>query len=128
MQIPDDLYYSDEHLWVLSEGDIATLGITDYAQNELLDIVFVELPDVNVDINQGEAFGSIEAVETVTELISPISGEVLEINESLERDPKQINRDPYGDGWLIRVQIHDLHELDSLMTSEDYKLNIDHSI
>lgn len=128
MHIPDDLYYSDEHLWVLGEGDIATIGISDYAQNELLDIVFVELPDVNTEINQGEGFGSIEAVKTVAELISPVSGEVLEINESLEHDPKQINRYPYGDGWLIRVQIHDLEEFDSLMTSEDYKLNIDYSI
>ncbi len=126
MDIPEDLYYSDDHLWVQFESDIATIGVTDYAQNELMDIVFVEIPEIGAEIEQGDSFGSIEALKTVAPLISPVSGEILEVNESLEHDPKQINNDPYGDGWLVRVQIHDLEELESLMISEDYRMNIDH--
>ena len=126
MEIPEDLYYSDDHLWVRYESDIATIGVTDYAQKELMDIVFVEIPEIGDDIEQGDSFGSIEALKTVAPLICPISGEVLDVNESLEHDPKQINNDPYGDGWLVHVLVHDPEELESLMTSEDYKMNIEH--
>ena len=121
MVIPEDLLYSDDHEWLLQEGDIATVGITDYAQRELGDVVFVELPEVGDEIAQGEPFGTIEAVKTVTDLFAPVSGEVLEINESLTEDPTQVNKDPYGDGWMIKVEIHDLEELDTLMPAEEYE-------
>jgi len=119
--IPRNLLYSDEHQWLYQEGDIATIGITDYAQSELGDIVFIELPEVGEEIVQGEPFGNIEAIKTVSELFAPVSGEVLEVNESLADDPTQINKDPYGDGWMIKVQIHDLEELEALMPAEDYE-------
>ena len=121
MVIPEDLLYSDDHEWLLQEGDIATIGITDYAQRELGDIVFVELPEIGDEIIQGESFGTIEAVKTVAELFAPVSGEVLEINESLTEDPTQVNKDPYGDGWMVKVQIHDLEELEALMPAEEYE-------
>jgi len=121
MVIPKDLLYSDDHEWLLQEGDIATIGITDYAQQELGDIVFVELPEIGDEIIQGESFGTIEAVKTVADLFAPVSGEVLEINESLTEDPTQVNKDPYGDGWMIKVEIHDLEELEALMPAEEYE-------
>lgn len=121
MVIPEDLLYSDDHEWLLQEGDIATIGITDYAQRELGDIVFVELPEVGDEIIQGESFGTVEAVKTVADLFAPVSGEVLEINESLAEDPTQVNKEPYEDGWMIKVQIHDLEELEALMSAEEYE-------
>ena len=118
---PDDLLYSDEYEWLFPEGDIATIGITDYAQQELGDIIFVELPDVGAEITQGEPFGTVEAVNGVIELFAPVSGEVLEINDSLEEDPTQVNRSPYEDGWMIVIQIHDLEELETMIPADEYK-------
>jgi len=118
---PDDLLYSDEYEWLFPEGDIATIGITDYAQRELGDIIFVEVPDVGAEITQGEPFGTVEAVNGVIELFAPVSGEVLEINDSLEEDPTQVNRSPYEDGWMIVIQIHDLEELETMIPADEYK-------
>ena len=119
--VPEDLLYSDEHEWLLGEGDIGTVGITDYAQSELGDIVFVELPEVGIIVQQGEPFGTIEAVKTVADLYAPASGEVMEINESLEDDPGQVNADPYGAGWMVKIQIDDVDELEALLPPKEYE-------
>ena len=118
---PDDLLYSDAYEWLLPEGDIATIGITDYTQHELGGIIFVDLPDIGTEIIQGEPFGTVEAINGVIELFAPVSGEVLEINDSLEEDPTQVNRSPYEDGWMIVIQIHDLEELESMIPADEYK-------
>lgn len=123
-QIPMDLYYTDYHTWVLVEGTIGTIGISDYAQNELSEIVYIELPEPGTEIVQGTTFGTIEAMKTVAELISPVTGEVLEVNDTAENDPRIINNDPYSDGWLIRVKLHDLEEIENILTPDDYLLFI----
>lgn len=120
MNIPAELKYSKEHEWVKIDGSTATVGITDYAQGELGDIVFVELPQVGNEIKMMEPFGTIEAVKAVSDLFSPISGEVIETNSTLEDDPTVINRDPYGEGWMIRVEISDLGEVEKLLPAEEY--------
>ena len=120
MDIPEDLQYTEEHEWVLVEDDIAIIGISDYAQGELGDVVFVELPQIGDLIQQMEPFGTIEAVKTVADLFAPISGEVVEINTLLEDGPHLINEDPYGEGWLIKIKISDQIELENLLSSEDY--------
>lgn len=119
-QIPENLAYSEDHEWISQDSDISTVGITDFAQSELGDIVFVELPEVGEYIKQGEAFGTIEAVKTVEDLISPASGEVLEVNETLEENGEQINQDPYGAGWIIKISIEDPQELESLLSPQEY--------
>lgn len=121
MQVPENLKYSNDHEWIAVDGDIATIGITDYAQGELGDLVFVELPDVGSDAVQGEAFGTVEAVKAVSDLFAPVSGEVTEINEVLADDPEVVNKDPYGDGWMIKVKISDADELDALLDATAYK-------
>jgi len=123
-EIPQELKYTEDHEWVRVEDDIVTFGITDYAQGELGDVVFLELPDVGDEVTQGEAFGSIEAVKTVADLFAPISGAVTEINGALEDDPAVVNRDPYGEGWLIKVKAADLTQLDGLMDAEAYAEHI----
>ena len=121
MNIPEDLHYTKEHEWAKVDGDIATIGITDYAQGELGDIVFIEFPQVGDATKQMEACASIEAVKAVTDFYAPVSGEVVEVNSALESDPQLVNKDPYGEGWLLKVKISDPGELDNLMSAEDYK-------
>ena len=120
MNIPTDLKYTKEHEWIKIDGNLAAVGITDYAQGELGDIVFVELPSVGDDVKAGESFGTVEAVKAVSEIFSPLSGKVAEVNELLEDDPMVINNDPYGDGWMIKIEFADSGELKSLISSDDY--------
>ena len=124
MNTPNDIKYTKEHEWVSLDGETATIGITDYAQSQLGDIVFVEFPDINSEINQNETFGVIEAVKTVADLFAPVSGEIIEVNSSLEDSPNFINSDPYGSGWIIKVKIKDSNEYNGLMSSEDYEEHI----
>ena len=124
MNTPNDIKYTKEHEWVLLDGETATIGITDYAQSQLGDIVFVEFPDINSEINQNETFGVIEAVKTVADLFAPVSGDIIEVNSSLEDSPNFINSDPYGSGWIIKVKIKDSNEYNGLMSSDDYEGHI----
>lgn len=121
MEFPGDLKYSKEHEWVRLEGDVAVIGITEFAQDELGDIVYVEQPKVGDAVKQNEQFGVVESVKTVSDLYSPVSGEVVEINEDVTGSPENINKDPYGTGWIIKVKTSDTTELDSLLTAEAYK-------
>ncbi len=121
MNIPDNLKYTSEHEWVKLEGEIAAIGVTDYAQGELGDVVFVELPSVGSRVKAMQAFGTIEAVKAVSELFAPVSGEVLEINPILEGDPMAVNRDPYGLGWMIKIRINDPGEMDKLLPPSEYR-------
>ena len=121
MNIPEHLKYSNDHEWVAVDGDIATVGITDYAQGELGDLVFVELPDVDSEVTQGDSFGTVEAVKAVSDLFAPISGTVTEIHEALADDPEVVNKDPYGDGWMIKIKMSSADELDALLDAEGYK-------
>ena len=124
MNTPNDIKYTKEHEWVSLDGETATIGITDYAQSQLGDIVFVEFPDINSEINQNETFGVIEAVKTVADLFAPVSGEIIEVNSSLEDSPNFINSDPYGSGWIIKVKINDSNEYNGLMSSDVYDEHI----
>ncbi len=120
MNIPSDLRYTEEHEWVRIEGQIAWIGITDYAQGELGDIVFIELPSAGDAIEKKKEFGTIEAVKAVSEMYSPLSGKVVEINTALEDDPMIVNRDPYGEGWMIKIEMSDPSEVDQLLNAADY--------
>ena len=120
MNIPKDLKYTKDHEWVRIDGDTATVGVTDFAQGELGDIVFVEIETVDESLDMEEVFGSVEAVKTVSDLFMPISGEVIEFNEALETDPELVNSDPYGKGWMIKIKIADKSELNDLLTEEAY--------
>ncbi len=122
MNIPADLKYSKDHEWIRREDDRVVLGITDFAQSELGDIIFVEFPDVGDTFKQGEVFGTVEAVKTVADLFMPVAGEVVEVNSSLEDNPEQVNSDPYGLGWLVKVRPTDSTQLDSLMDAPAYKV------
>ena len=113
--------YSEEHEWVTVEGDIATVGITDFAQKALGDIVFVEAPDVGNEINQGDETGVVESVKAASDIITPVSGEVVEINEDLEAAPNTVNTDPTGDGWMFKVKLSDPEEIEGLMNAAEYK-------
>ena len=119
-QIPEHLIYSESHEWLQLESDIVTIGITDFAQTELGDIVFAELPEVGEHLKRGETFGTLEAVKTVADLITPASGEVLEVNDSLAEEAEQINEDPYGGGWLLKIRIDDSADLNDLLSAQDY--------
>ena len=121
MNIPAELKYTKDHEWVKIDGDTAIVGITDFAQNELGDIVFVEIETEGETLDQEEVFGSIEAVKTVSDLFMPISGEILEFNEDLESSPESVNSDPYGDGWMVKIKISDTSELDNLLSADGYK-------
>ena len=121
MNFPEELKYTKDHEWVRVEGDIAYVGITDYAQDELGEIVYVDVTTVGEPVAKEEVFGSIEAVKTVSDLFSPLSGEVLEFNEDLNDAPELVNQDPYGKGWLIIVRINDVSELDSLLNTAEYR-------
>jgi glycine cleavage system H protein len=120
-QIPDDLHYSKDHEWVRVEGNIAVVGITDYAQDSLGDVVYVELPKVGDEFAANESFGSVESVKAVSEVFSPVSGEIVGINETLNDEPEKVNQDPYGQGWMIRVQRSNPGEVDSLLTAAEYE-------
>ena len=125
MDTPQDLHYSEEHEWVKVDGKRAIIGITDFAQSELGDIVFVELPSVGDEISAGDVFGSVESVKTVSELYAPVSGKVVEVNTSLEDSPEKINDSPYDEGWMIIVEMSDESELDQLLSAEQYRHSIE---
>lgn len=120
MNIPANLKYSKDHEWIRVEGGEAYIGITDFAQGQLGDIVFVDVPTVGETVPQNEVFGSIEAVKTVSDAFMPVSGEVIEFNEALNDEPDRVNKDPYGEGWIIKVKLQDASELDSLLSADDY--------
>ena len=121
MNIPSELKYTKDHEWVRIEGDIATVGITDFAQGELGDIVYVEVETLDESLDQEEVFGTVEAVKTVSDLFLPLSGEIIEFNEALEDTPETVNSDPYGEGWMIKLKIKDASEVDQLLSDQEYK-------
>ena len=121
MNIPANLKYTKDHEWISIEGDIATVGITDFAQKELGDIVYVEVETLDQTLEKDEVFGTVEAVKTVSDLFLPLSGEIIEFNDKLENTPESVNSDPYGAGWMIKIKIANEAEIDSLLSSESYK-------
>ena len=118
--IPEELKYSDQHEWLSLDSDVGTIGITDYAQSELGDIVFVELPEVGVRLEKGQAFGTVEAVKTVEDLYSPVAGEVVEVNDTLEESADLVNNEPYEAGWMVKIRLSDLAEADGLLSAGEY--------
>ncbi|MFN2517223.1 MAG: glycine cleavage system protein GcvH [Pyrinomonadaceae bacterium] len=120
-QIPEDLHYSKDHEWVRVEGKIAVVGITEYAQDSLGDVVYVEVPKVGDEFAANESFGSVESVKAVSEVFSPVSGEIVGVNEALADEPEKVNQDPYGAGWMIRVEMSNPGEVDSLLTAAEYE-------
>jgi glycine cleavage system H protein len=124
MNVPKNLKYTNDHEWVKVDGEIATIGITDFAQGELGDIVYVEVATLDETLDKEEVFGTVEAVKTVSDLFMPISGEILEFNESLETNPEKVNDNPYEDGWMIKIKISDSSELEELLSPEDYENTI----
>ena len=122
---PDDLKYTKEHEWLAVNGSVGTVGITHYAQSELGDIVYVELPAAGSPVVAGEEFGTVESVKAVSEIFAPVSGEVLQVNGMLATSPETINKDPYGDGWLLKIKLADAKDLDSLMTATEYRKYIE---
>jgi len=124
MMVPNELKYTNDHEWIKVDGNTGIIGITDYAQGELGDIVFVDIAEDLSEIKSGEAFGTIEAVKTVSDLFAPCDGKVIEINSSLADDPQKVNTDTYGEGWLIKIEISDPSQLDSLLDAEAYKSQI----
>ena len=125
MNVPKDLMYTNDHEWVKFDNNIVTIGITDFAQGELGDIIFVELPDVGQEIEKDETFGTIEAVKTVSDLLSPINGKIVEVNDELEDSPELVNEDCYGKGWFVKIEIDDINENNKLLIAEDYQSVID---
>jgi glycine cleavage system H protein len=121
MNIPQDLKYTKDHEWIKIEGDSATIGITDFAQGELGDIVYVDITTVGQDVNQHEVFGTVEAVKTVSDLYMPLSGTILEFNKSLETSPEKVNNDAYGEGWMVKISIKNASEADNLLSADQYK-------
>ena len=121
MNIPSNLKYTKDHEWVSIEGDIATVGITDFAQSELGDIVYVEVETLDQTLEKDEVFGTVEAVKTVSDLFLPLAGEIIEFNENLETKPESVNTDPYGDGWMVKVKISDLSQIEDLLDADAYK-------
>jgi glycine cleavage system H protein len=121
MNVPSDLKYTKDHEWVRVEGDVATVGITDFAQGELGDIVYVEVETVDETLDKDEVFGTVEAVKTVSDLFLPLAGEIVEFNEALESEPEMVNSDPYGEGWMVKIKFSDPTELDELLDDAGYK-------
>ncbi len=121
MNIPSELKYTKDHEWVKVEGDVVTIGITDFAQGELGDIVYVEVDTLDETLDAEEVFGTVEAVKTVSDLFLPLSGEIIEFNEGLEDEPEKVNSDPYGDGWMIKLKISDESQIESLLSADAYK-------
>lgn len=126
MNLPENLLYTSSHEWTLLEGDVATVGITDYAQSELGDIIFVEAPEVGKKVTAGEPMGSIEAVKTVSDIYAPFSGEVTAVNDKLDDTPEVINSDPYGAGWIVRIKVSDPGPKDKLLSASKYQASIGH--
>lgn len=124
MNFPEELKYTEDHEWVKVEGDIATVGVTDFAQRELGDIVFVEIETEGETLNQQDTFGTVEAVKTVSDLFMPVSGEIVEFNRDLESSPENVNDDPYGAGWMVKVKMSNPDEANNLMSAADYKGHI----
>ena len=120
MNIPTNLKYTKDHEWISMEGDFATIGITDFAQSELGDIVYVEVETLDQTLDKDEVFGTVEAVKTVSDLFLPMAGEIIEFNEDLERNPETVNSDPYGKGWMVKVKVSDASQWDDLLDSESY--------
>lgn len=125
MNIPKDLKYTKDHEWIKTDGDIATIGITEFAQNELGDIVFIEVETLDETLDREETFGTIEAVKTVSDLFMPVSGTITDFNEQLSDAPETVNKDPFGEGWIIKVKMSDLSELDDLLDADGYKALIE---
>jgi glycine cleavage system H protein len=121
MNIPAELKYTKDHEWVKVDGDVVTIGVTDFAQSELGDIVYVEIETEGESLDQEEVFGTVEAVKTVSDLFMPVSGEVIEVNEALEGAPETVNSDPYGDGWMVKIKLSDVSEIDGLLSADQYK-------
>jgi glycine cleavage system H protein len=125
MNIPADLKYTQDHEWVRVEGDVATVGVTDFAQGELGDVVFVEIETEGETLDKGETFGTVEAVKTVSDLFMPVGGEVAEFNEALADEPELVNKDPYGEGWMIKIKMSDASEAGELMSADEYQKMIE---
>ena len=121
MNVPKELKYTKDHEWLSLDGEVATVGVTDFAQSELGDIVYVEVETLDESLEKEEVFGTVEAVKTVSDLFMPISGEVIEFNEKLETNPEVVNEDPYGEGWMIKIRVSDENELNELLSSDDYE-------
>jgi glycine cleavage system H protein len=121
MNIPDNLKFTKDHEWVKAEGKIGTVGITDYAQGELGDIIYIDIPLPDAAVKQGDSFGTIEAVKTVSDIFAPVSGKIVEVNTSVNNNPASVNKDPYGEGWIVKIEISDPEELNKLLTPEKYK-------
>ena len=122
MNIPDDLKYTKDHEWIKMDGDVATIGITDFAQGELGDIVYVEIETEGESLTSGDVFGTVEAVKTVSDLFMPVTGEVIEVNTGLESSPESVNADPYGEGWMVKVKVSD--GIDDLLSADEYKSEV----
>lgn len=125
MNIPEELKYTEEHEWIRLEGNIATIGITDFAQSELGDIVYIEVDTLDSEINSNDVFGTVEAVKTVSDLFMPVTGKVIEVNSSLEDAPEVVNDDPYGQGWIIKIEVTNPTDVENLMSSDNYRNLID---
>ena len=125
MNVPADLKYTKDHEWIKIDGDTATIGITDFAQGELGDVVFIEIETEGETLDKEETFGTIEAVKTVSDMFMPVSGEVIEVNDKFEDSPELVNQDPYGDGWMIKIKMSNIDEANELMSAEDYKNQIE---
>ena len=121
MNVPKELKYTKDHEWLSIDGEVATVGVTDFAQSELGDIVYVEVETLDEMLEKEEVFGTVEAVKTVSDLFMPISGEVIEFNEKLETNPEVVNEDPYGEGWMIKIRVSDENELNELLSSDEYE-------
>jgi glycine cleavage system H protein len=119
--VPDNLHYSKDHEWVLVDGDTAVIGITDHAQDQLGDVVYVELPKVGDEFTANDSFGSVESVKAVSEIFTPVAGKVAEVNDALSEEPEHVNKDPYGDGWMIKMKMTKAGEVDSLLTAAEYE-------
>ena len=120
MAHPSDRVYSKEHEWITVDGDVATIGISDFAQDQLGEVVYVDLPSAGDTVSAGDTFGEIESVKSVSELYAPVSGEIVEVNEGLSDSPETVNQDPHGQGWMLKIKLEDAAELDALMSAEDY--------
>lgn len=121
MNVPTDLKYTKDHEWVKVDGDLVTVGITDFAQSELGDIVYVEVDTLDEELEADAVFGTVEAVKTVSDLFLPLAGEIIEFNESLEEEPEKVNDDPYGEGWMIKIKVADISDLETLLSADEYK-------
>lgn len=128
MELPDNLKYTKDHEWVRLEGDVAVIGVTDYAQEQLGDIVFVELPDSGEELKEGETYGAVESVKSVSDCFSPVSGKIIDSNSSLQDNPERVNEDCYGEGWMIKVEVDDQTAIDSLLSNEEYETYIKEEI